>query len=80
MIHCQGIYEGPNCPIDSKITTHKMLIVGYDSKGDQDYWIAKNSWGTTWGKDGYMWIKRNTGKKYGVCAINTGAYIPNKNN
>jgi C1A family cysteine protease len=74
----QGIFDGPNCPVDSKDTNHILLIVGYDSIDGEDYWILKNSWGTGWGMDGYMWLKRNTNKMYGVCAINAWAYYPVK--
>ncbi|CAK8530701.1 unnamed protein product [Lathyrus sativus] len=74
------IYEGTNCPVDSLDTNHCMLIVGYGSKDGEDYWVVKNSYGTSWGMNGYMYIKRNTGKMYGVCAINAWAYNPIKNN
>ncbi|KAL5096870.1 hypothetical protein RYX36_001197 [Vicia faba] len=77
--YSHGIYEGPNCPVDSKTSTHAMLIVGYHSVDGQDYWIVKNSCGTEWGMAGYAYIKRNTGKKYGVCAINASAFRPFKN-
>ncbi|XP_058769000.1 zingipain-2-like [Vicia villosa] len=77
--YTDGIYEGPNCPVDSIKTNHAMLIVGYGSIDGEDYWIVKNSWGTSWGRDGYIFVKRNTDKKYGVCAINAKAYNPTKN-
>ncbi|KAJ1403003.1 Peptidase C1A, papain C-terminal [Sesbania bispinosa] len=77
-LYTHGIYDGANCPVNSDATNHCVLIVGYDSIDGQDFWIVKNSWGTTWGMDGYIWIKRNTGKKYGVCAINAWAYGPTK--
>ena len=33
---------------------HAMLIVGYDRSGAKPYFIAKSSWGTDYGKNGYM--------------------------
>jgi hypothetical protein len=34
---------------------HAILLVGWDdSKGA---WLLKNSWGPSWGVDGFMWIK-----------------------
>jgi Papain family cysteine protease len=35
------------------------------------YWIARNSWGTGWGENGYVKIRRGDGKKgsEGVCGI-----------
>ncbi|XP_061374819.1 ervatamin-B-like [Gastrolobium bilobum] len=73
-----GIFDGPNCATDSQYVNHAVLIVGYDSVDGEDYWIVKNSWGTNWGINGYIWIKRNAGLPYGVCAINEWAYYPTK--
>ncbi|XP_058752700.1 ervatamin-B-like [Vicia villosa] len=75
-----GVFRGQKCPLDSLNTTHAMVIVGYDSVDSDEYWIVKNSWGTRWGDNGYMYIKRNTGKKYGVCAINAWGRLLVKNN
>ncbi|KAL5096863.1 hypothetical protein RYX36_001190 [Vicia faba] len=71
-LYIGGIFRGEDCPETLEIT-HSMLIVGYDSIAGEDYWIVKNSYGGTWGIHGYMYIKRNTNKKYGVAAINAWA-------
>ncbi|XP_057740852.1 low-temperature-induced cysteine proteinase-like [Arachis stenosperma] len=76
-LYTGGIYDG-DCSSNPDDIDHAILIVGYGSEGDEDYWIVKNSWGTGWGMDGYIYIKRNTDLKYGVCAINYMASYPTK--
>jgi C1A family cysteine protease len=45
---------------------HAMLLVGYDRPSQ--YFIVKNSWGPTWGHDGYAYLHYNLARscfKYG---------------
>jgi len=44
---------------------HGIVIVGYCDDGVDRYWICKNSWGTSWGENGYFNIKM------GECAVGT---------
>ncbi|GLJ37444.1 hypothetical protein SUGI_0760770 [Cryptomeria japonica] len=76
-LYSGGIYDG-DCSSDPNDIDHAVLIVGYASQDGEDYWIVKNSWGTDWGIEGYSYIRRNTNKTYGVCAINAMASHPNK--
>jgi len=46
-----GIFNGP-C---GSQMNHAVLAVGYTG----EYWIVKNSWGTSWGEQGYIRMARN---------------------
>ncbi|XP_072952235.1 low-temperature-induced cysteine proteinase [Typha angustifolia] len=73
-LYSKGIFTGP-C---STSLDHAVLIVGYGSENGVDYWILKNSWGTSWGMDGYMHMLRNSGSSAGVCGINMLPSYPTK--
>lgn len=72
------------------------MIVGYgeedatNQEGEVEtirYWIARNSWGKSWGENGFVRVKRGSGEKGvpGVCGIARspsvalgGIYRPNR--
>jgi len=46
---------------------HAVLLVGYGNSDGEEYWIIKNSWGISWGQQGYYYI--STAK--GACGVQT---------
>ena len=57
-----------NCGAD---LDHAVLAVGYEKVGLYEAFIVKNSWGTSWGSDGYVYIgtTQTQNKGQGVCGI-----------
>ncbi|KUG29555.1 peptidase c1a, papain [hydrocarbon metagenome] len=63
--YASGIYEDtlttcPGSPCSYTETNHAVALVGWNDNGDAEndgYWILRNSWGTSWGENGYMRIK-----------------------
>ena len=45
---------------------HGVLVVGYMEKSGKNVWKVKNSWGPSWGADGYLFIERGSSDLCGV--------------
>jgi hypothetical protein len=51
---------------------HCVMAVGFNSSAPTPYWIVRNSWATTWGEQGYIYLEmaKNT------CGVADDATIP----
>ncbi|KAE8767375.1 papain-like cysteine proteinase [Hordeum vulgare] len=67
-----GVYKGP-CATSQN---HVVTVVGYGVTGaGEEYWIAKNSWGQTWGQKGFFFMRRGADGPRGLCGMAMyGAY------
>ncbi|CAM9717187.1 unnamed protein product [Phaeothamnion confervicola] len=65
---------------------HGVLLVGYGTTdpaagmaaeiAGTPYWKVKNSWGTSWGKQGYLLLERGNPQEGGECGVLMDAIFP----
>ena len=69
------------CSSDPGALDHGVAVVGYNTddflvdgkKKSLDYWIIRNSWDTSWGIDGYMYLSRDVKN---ACGLSNYASYP----
>jgi cathepsin L len=60
---CRSFYESGvfnGCSTTNIDLDHAVQLVGYGTDAGQDYWLVRNSWGESWGEDGYIRLTRGS--------------------
>jgi cathepsin B len=65
MNYKSGVYHHVTGKLDGG---HAVKILGWGTESGMDYWLCANSWGTSWGMDGFFKIKQ------GDCGIDSSVY------
>lgn len=69
-LYKEGIFDDSTC--SSTQLDHGVGLVGYGIENETKYWIVRNSWGESWGEDGYIRMIR----KNNQCGIASAANLP----
>jgi len=68
-----GVYSDEKC---GNHLDHGVLAVGYGAENETDYFLIRNSWGETWGDDGYIKLAQQSKTVNGTCGVLTAASRP----
>jgi C1A family cysteine protease len=70
--YSSGIFSSTLC---GTTLDHAVMVVGWGVSGTTEYWMLRNSWGTTWGEKGYMRVAIVAGN--GICGVQMEPLYPN---
>eukprot|EP00656_Telonema_subtile_P012374 TRINITY_DN16225_c0_g1_i2.p1 TRINITY_DN16225_c0_g1~~TRINITY_DN16225_c0_g1_i2.p1 ORF type:complete len:353 (-),score=88.20 TRINITY_DN16225_c0_g1_i2:357-1415(-) len=68
-----GVMTSTACgPMGADYQDHCVMATGFNSTATTPYWIVRNSWASTWGEEGYIYLEmaKNT------CGLADDATIP----
>merc|ERR1711931_435936 len=68
-----GVYDDTACTAHHN---HAVLVAGYGEMDGKKMYIVKNSWGPSWGSEGYIYFIRDNGMPYGQCGLAEIPYYP----
>lgn len=71
-LYRSGILNSSACGTE---VNHAVGMVGYGNQDGTDYWIVRNTWGSSWGDGGYIKIAAVEGT--GICASQSYSFIVN---
>jgi len=66
-LYSSGIYDESAC--SSSNLDHGVGCVGYGTEGSTNYWIVRNSWGTSWGESGYIRMVKDKNNQCGEASM-----------
>ncbi|CAG2101481.1 unnamed protein product, partial [Medioppia subpectinata] len=72
-MYSSGVYNDKSCGNKQEDLDHGVTAVGYGVFEGKPYWLVKNSWDTTWGQKGYIFMSRNQDNQ---CGIATDSSFP----
>jgi len=74
-VYSSGVFSNSGC---GTTLDHAVVLVGWGTESvGGDYYILRNSWGTTWGESGYMKLGRGSAYgKAGECGVLSKPYYP----
>jgi len=73
-----GVYAASDCGTQ---LDHGVLVVGYGvdkAQKHKHFWKVKNSWGASWGEEGYIRMAKGGGAAAGQCGIAMQPSYPTK--
>ena len=70
--YSHGVFDG-DCGTE---LDHGVLLVGWGTLNGSKYWKVKNSWGNSWGMDGYILMARDIEQSHGQCGIAMQPSVP----
>jgi len=68
-----GVMQHADCDGNFADLDHCVQLVGYNETSDDGkYWMVRNSWGSDWGIDGYIWLEYG----FNTCGVADEANFP----
>ncbi|XP_066156430.1 cathepsin L-like proteinase [Euwallacea fornicatus] len=61
-----GVFRDDEC-LPGRVN-HGVVVVGYGIENGREYWLIKNSWGTSWGENGYFKLIRNRANQCNIAS------------